>query len=444
MHCRLYAVSIAMLLAAAAAAADPREAVPLDGKRFTAELIAADAKWDLTFQLGQEARRLAAGDLVMWGTPVEPKGRTQLEEYFPPAELLLEDGGLLVADLQESKAGDLLLASDALGSVVLPRQQVRGILLGPPLDRSRRDELAKALAEPAKADRLILHNGNVVSGDLRSFARSLSEERKWQFFVEIAVGGAAIKVAADRIAGVSFAARDDQPADEADLRALVGLRDGTRLVAQRLELTQDEAVLRSGSQNGKTITWKTKRMEIGYLQPLNGKAAYVSDLLAPTALDDGGEARGTPVGRPPRDKTAFYKYVPLLSAAWPYYSDRNVRGGLLRSGGRPWPKGIGMHSGGALTVALPRDYRRFEAEVALDDSVGQRGSVVFEVKVYGRKDGRAHVLRTFTSETIRGGAAPVSVSVELEGAVGISLAVLFAERGDELDHANWLNARLVP
>jgi hypothetical protein len=82
--------------------------------------------------------------------------------------------------------------------------------------------------------------------------------------------------------------------------------------------------------------------------------------------------------------------------------------------------------------------------LALDASVGQRGSVVFEVKVYGRKEGRLVVLRTFTSETIRGGAAPVSVSVDLEGAVGISLAVLFGERGDELDHANWLNARLVP
>ncbi len=413
--------------------------MPLDGKRFSGELIAADADWQLTFRVGQEERKLPAADLVAWGTPVEPKGRTQLEDHFPPAELLLEGGGLIVADLRESKGTVLLLVSDALGSIEVPLRKVRGILLGPPLDRSRRDDLVRALLEPAKSDRLLLHNGDVVSGEVRSFSRVLSEERKWQFSVEITVGPAAIKVAADRIAGVSFAARDERPASEDELRALVGLRDGTRLVIQKLELAADDVALRSAGQ-----TWKTEPAELVYVQPLGGKAVYLSDVLAPTALDDSAEARGTPVGRPPREKTAFYKYVPLLSAAWPYYADRNVRGGLLRSGGRLWLKGIGMHSGGALTVALPQAFRRFEAEVALDDSVGQRGSVVFEVKVYGRKEGRVAVVRTFTSETIRGGTAPVPVSVDLEGAVGISLAVLFAERGDELDHANWLNARLVP
>src|SRR5207302_7672261 len=187
-------------------------------------------------------------------------------------------------------------------------------------------------------------------------------------------------------------------------------------------------------------TWKAPRAELVYLQPQGGKAVYLSDLVVATALDDSGEARGTAVGRPPRQKAAIYKYVPLLSATWPYYADRNVRGTHLRSGGRLCLKGLGMHSGGALTLALPGAFRRFEAEIALDDSVGQRGSVVFEVKVYGRKDGRVAVLRTFTSETIRGNAPPAPISVDLEGAVGLSLGVLFAERGDELDHANWLNA----
>jgi hypothetical protein len=430
---------IAVALATGASAAEPRDAVPLDGKPFAGELIAADAEWNLTFRVGQDERKLAAAELVAWGSPVEPKGRTKLDEYFPPAEVLLADGGLLVADLKESKGDALLLVSDLLGSLEVPRAQVRGMLFSPPLNRARRDELAKRLLEAGQTDRLILHNGDVVAGGVRGFVQASGEGQR-QFLVEVAVGAAAIKVAADRVAGISFAGQDPKGVGEDQLRALVGFRDGTRLLARRLEVAGDQVVMRGGADQ----TWKAPRAELVYLQPLGGKPIYVSDLLASSGLDDSGEARGTPVGRPPREKSAFYKHVPLLSATWPYYADLNVRGGHLRAGGRLWLKGIGMHSGGALTVALPQACKRFEADVALDDSVGQRGSVVFEVKVYGRQEGRIGVLRSVTSPTIRGGAAPVPVSVDLEGAVGVSLAVLFAERGDELDHANWLNARLVP
>ena len=38
---------------------------------------------------------------------------------------------------------------------------------------------------------------------------------------------------------------------------------------------------------------------------------------------------------------------------------------------------------------------------------------------------------------------PVPLSADLNGAKRISLLVDFADRGDERDHADWLNARLV-
>jgi hypothetical protein len=44
---------------------------------------------------------------------------------------------------------------------------------------------------------------------------------------------------------------------------------------------------------------------------------------------------------------------------------------------------------------------------------------------------------------VRGDAKPQAVSVDLRGAKGITLTVDFADRGDELDHAVWLDARLV-
>jgi hypothetical protein len=38
---------------------------------------------------------------------------------------------------------------------------------------------------------------------------------------------------------------------------------------------------------------------------------------------------------------------------------------------------------------------------------------------------------------------PTPISVDVRGGKRLSLIVDFAERGDELDHADWLNARLV-
>ena len=49
----------------------------------------------------------------------------------------------------------------------------------------------------------------------------------------------------------------------------------------------------------------------------------------------------------------------------------------------------------------------------------------------------------FTSNTIRGGDAPVPISVDVTGATKIELLVDYADRADVLDHADWLNARFV-
>jgi endo-alpha-N-acetylgalactosaminidase len=78
---------------------------------------------------------------------------------------------------------------------------------------------------------------------------------------------------------------------------------------------------------------------------------------------------------------------------------------------------------------------RFEADVGIDDSTGGRGSVQFRVLVDGKEK--------FTSPIVRGGDSPLPVSVDVTGAEKLELVVDYADRGDVLDHADWLNARLV-
>ncbi len=64
-----------------------------------------------------------------------------------------------------------------------------------------------------------------------------------------------------------------------------------------------------------------------------------------------------------------------------------------------------------------------------------RGSVRYRVFVDSEEK--------FASPIVRGGGPPVPVSVDVTGAKRLDLVVDFADRADEQDHADWLDARLV-
>ncbi len=71
----------------------------------------------------------------------------------------------------------------------------------------------------------------------------------------------------------------------------------------------------------------------------------------------------------------------------------------------------------------------------MDDSASGGGSVRFRVFVDGQEK--------FTSETIRGGMKNLPISLDISGAKQLDLVVDYADRADVLDHADWLNARLI-
>jgi len=79
--------------------------------------------------------------------------------------------------------------------------------------------------------------------------------------------------------------------------------------------------------------------------------------------------------------------------------------------------------------------RAFAAELGVDDSTGGRGSVRFRVLVDGQEK--------FASPILCGGQPPVPGRVDLQGAKRLELVVDYADRADQLDRANWLDARLI-
>ena len=60
--------------------------------------------------------------------------------------------------------------------------------------------------------------------------------------------------------------------------------------------------------------------------------------------------------------------------------------------------------------------------------------------VYLLKD--SNWVEAYKSGVVRGGDEATPVSVDVTGAEGLTLTVDYADRGDELDRADWLDARL--
>ena len=98
-----------------------------------------------------------------------------------------------------------------------------------------------------------------------------------------------------------------------------------------------------------------------------------------------------------------------------------------------------MHSASRAVYRLSGGEQRLEAAIALDDAAGRAGSVIF--RVYAIRGGQPEL--AFESDIVRGGDPPQPISVDLAGAQGLVLLVDYADFGDQRDHANWLDARVV-
>jgi NPCBM/NEW2 domain/Right handed beta helix region len=109
-------------------------------------------------------------------------------------------------------------------------------------------------------------------------------------------------------------------------------------------------------------------------------------------------------------------------------------GGPIRIGTGEFDHGIGAHAPSRIAVELDGRCSLFLADVGLDEEVGDRGSVVFEV--WG--DGE----RLAVSGIVRGPQVAVPISADLEGVGRMTLVVTPGGDGNAFDHADWGDARL--
>jgi hypothetical protein len=380
----------------AAVGAEVPLGIAAEGEPFRAALAGAEAAWKLRFEGGGSPREIAAADLALWGSLAEPAAGIQI---------ILAGGGMIVADTVRIENERLRGPSQLFGELDLPLELITGIVLRPPTDRAMLDQwLARVAAPGGQTDRVLLDNGDELTGTVAG----LHEKG-----VSLETDAGKIDVEIDKTSAIFFNPTLVHKSRPTGLRSLIGFRDGSRLTA--IELLADKTSARLKLAGGAELTAPTN--SIVALQPLGGRITYLSDL-----------------------KPASYRHVPYLQLSWPFQADRSVLGSQLRTDGKIYAKGLGMHSPARITYDLGQAYRRFEAEVAIDAEAGPRGSVVFRVFT---DDGKGEWQLRASSEIVRGGQAPVPIAVDLTGARRLSLLVDFADRGDELDHADWLNARLV-
>ncbi len=110
-------------------------------------------------------------------------------------------------------------------------------------------------------------------------------------------------------------------------------------------------------------------------------------------------------------------------------------GRVLTINGVQYPKGLGVHALSELRYALDGQYDRFQADVGVDDEVGARGSVVFQVLADGEQ--------LYDSGMVYGYQPAKQVNLNVAGKRELRLLVLTGNGNREQDHADWAAARLI-
>jgi alpha-galactosidase len=107
-------------------------------------------------------------------------------------------------------------------------------------------------------------------------------------------------------------------------------------------------------------------------------------------------------------------------------------GRSITIGGVQYTKGLGIHAQSEITYYVAGEFTKFTSEVGLDDEVGDKGTVVFQIWADDKK--------VYDSGVVTGAEQAKKVSADITGATELKLVVTNGGDTIDYDHADWANA----
>ncbi len=115
--------------------------------------------------------------------------------------------------------------------------------------------------------------------------------------------------------------------------------------------------------------------------------------------------------------------------------DRGATDGrTITINGTAYPKGLGVHAPSDVRFNLGGACSNFTSDVGIDDEVGSRGNVVFQVYLDGAK--------AWDSGAVTGTTSRKTVSLSISGKTELRLVVTIGSDNPDYDHADWAAARV--
>ncbi len=116
-------------------------------------------------------------------------------------------------------------------------------------------------------------------------------------------------------------------------------------------------------------------------------------------------------------------------------TEYNGDGKNITLAGKVYGKGLGVHANSEIIVALNGQYSRFVSDVGVDDEVGFKGTVEFQVWVDGT--------RLYSSGRMYGFSLTNKIDLNVTGKQQLKLIVTQSDATTTDDHADWADARLI-
>jgi len=357
-----------------------------------------------------DSRRLKTERIVRWDRIVEKRETGPR----PPATgdlVLLVGGDRLSCKVQSIDLEHLVAGWDGLtrpGVFRIPLERIRAVLFGSGVPERLRRRL-KSGDKVRSGDELWLRGGDRLVGELKS----LDTEA-----VVLATEAGNRRVARKSVAALLVNPELLVEARRRTRHVRVAFADGSRL----------------------TSAWPTSHPRDGLIGlVLSGIGSNTDESARVQALSHtirSVQYFGVGMLRLTRLKPTRVVHTPFLGAVRAPVVDGSIGGGPLEVGGRWSANGLGMTSRTRMTWDLDGRHRFFCARVAIDDTAGSGGDVVFGVLLDGRS--------VWSSGPVRGQERLRAVGpLDLSGARTLTLVVDYGRRADVKDHAVWLDPRLV-